>query len=119
MDGPSRAFATSIAVSVNPLGAYRIDTSRLPAKLKNPVLASASIGKDEWSAEAAIPISDIETIGFISAERVRVPRPDAPGTSVELAGRESPPCVPTRAWRCGARASRRGEPSVGLRPWRD
>jgi hypothetical protein len=97
-----RAFATTLTISINPLGAYRVDASplphkleesvigpgyftttlidarRLPPTLREPLLVSATVGKDAWSAELAIPISDISDIGFLSAERVRVPRPDAP-----------------------------------------
>ena len=100
-----RAFATSLAVSVNPLGAYRIDASRLPGKPKDPVLASASIGKNEWSAEVAIPIIDIESIGFISAAASSCAPSRCTGTSLELAGRESPPCISARVRRSGASAS--------------
>lgn len=73
-----RAFATSLSVSVNPLGAVRIDTSRLPVEPWEAVLASASIGNNGWSVEVAIPIRDLGTVGFLSAERIRVPRPGAP-----------------------------------------
>jgi hypothetical protein len=97
-----RAFATTLTISINPLGAYRVDSSplphklsefvigpgyfttrlvdarRLPSTLPEPLLVSATVGKGEWSAELAIPISDISDVGFLSAERVRVPRPDAP-----------------------------------------
>lgn len=73
-----RAFATSLSVSVNPLGAVRVDTSRITAEPREAVLASAAIGGNGWSVEAAIPIRDLGAVGFLSAERIRVPRPGAP-----------------------------------------
>ncbi len=102
-----RAFGQTLTVSINPLGAYRVDTSPLPPnwsdqrlsesvlgpgyfstglsndrrgarKLAEPVLVSAAVENDAWSVEIAIPISDIADVGSLSAERVRVPRPDAP-----------------------------------------
>ena len=97
-----RAFATTLKISINPLGAYRVEASPLPydlsesvlgpgylstrlidvrqfgARLANPVLVSAAVGKSGWSAEVAIPIGDISNVGSLSAERVRVARPDAP-----------------------------------------
>ena len=100
-----KAFSKTLTISINPLGAYRVDDSPLPLswsdrrlsesvlgpgyfesqlsdaprqKLAEPVLVSAAVGKNEWSAEVAIPISDISNVGSLSAERVRVPRPDAP-----------------------------------------
>src|ERR1035437_4275111 len=83
-----RAFGETLTISINPLGAYRVDASplpsnwsdrplsesvlgpgyfstglmdarRLPQKLAEPLLVSAAVGKNEWSAEVAIPISDI------------------------------------------------------------
>ena len=36
------------------------------------------LARTNGARKSAIPIIDIEHIGFISAERVRVPRPDAP-----------------------------------------
>jgi hypothetical protein len=102
-----RDFATTLTISINPLGAYGVDASRLPhnwsdrplsesvlgpgyftteyldarrlpQKLAEPLLVSAVVEKNAWSAELAIPIADISNVGSLSAERVRVPRPDAP-----------------------------------------
>ncbi|MEO6828762.1 MAG: acetylxylan esterase [Acidobacteriaceae bacterium] len=102
-----QAFGQTLKISINPLGGYRVDASPLPEpwsdrpmsapvfgpgyfsthliddrrdgpRLREPILVSTTIGKNEWSAEVAIPISDISNVGFITAERVRVPRPDAP-----------------------------------------
>jgi cephalosporin-C deacetylase-like acetyl esterase len=101
------AFGKTLTISINPLGAYRVDASPLPRNwsdrplsesvlgpgyfstglmearrffhnLTEPLLVSAAVGKNEWSVELAIPISDISNVGFLSAERVRVPRPNAP-----------------------------------------
>ena len=102
-----RDFATTLTISINPLGAYRVDAGRLPhnwsdrplsesvlgpgyfatkyldarllpQKLAEPLLVSSAVEKNAWSAELAIPIADISNIGSLTAERVRVPRPDAP-----------------------------------------
>lgn len=69
-----------VAVSVNPLGGLRVDFSD-PADVPEAarrVLAAASAGSQEWTVEAAIPIEGLAEIGFVSVERVRVPRPQAP-----------------------------------------
>jgi len=97
-----RAFATTLRISINPLGGYRVENSPLAdhlseavegpgyfssrliearkakVQLAEPLLVSAAINHQSWSAEVAIPVEDIATIGFLSAERIRVPRPDAP-----------------------------------------
>jgi dienelactone hydrolase len=73
-----RGFGVSLIVGVNPLGAYRVESTGVRKEPQGPVLASAAIGSDGWSAEVAIPIERIANIGFISVERVRAPRPDAP-----------------------------------------
>ena len=52
-------FAVSRTVSVNPLGAYRVESTRLGKDPAPRVLASASISSSGWSAEAAIPIDSI------------------------------------------------------------
>jgi dienelactone hydrolase len=69
-----------VALSVNPLGGYRVDYS-VPADVPEAArraLAAASVGPQGWSLEAAIPIESLAEIGFLSVERVRVPRPQAP-----------------------------------------
>ena len=69
-----------VAVSVNPLGGFRVDFSD-PADVPEAarrVLAAAAVGPQEWTVEAAIPIESLAEIGFVSVERVRVPRPQAP-----------------------------------------
>ena len=71
-------FDVSRRVSVNPLGAYHVESTRLGRSPAPRVLASASINSDGWSAEVAIPIDSIAKIGFLSVERIRAPRPDAP-----------------------------------------
>lgn len=73
-----KAFATAIKVTVNPLGAYSAEYIRNKEDPARPVLASALARPDGWSAEAAIPVESIAAIGFVSAERIRVARPDAP-----------------------------------------
>jgi len=78
-----KAFSNTLTVTVNPLGAYSADysyrqASKQPPENSRPVLAAARLGPDSWSAEAAIPLVNIGPIGFLSAERIRAPRPDAP-----------------------------------------
>ena len=73
-----KGFAVAIKVTVNPLGAYSSDYIRTKENPGLPVLAAAWADPDGWTAEAAIPVESIAEIGFVSAERIRVPRPDAP-----------------------------------------
>jgi len=73
-----KAFAVAIKLTVNPLGAYSADYVRTQEDPSRPVLAAAAAGPLGWSAEAAIPVESIAGIGFLSAERIRAPRPDAP-----------------------------------------
>src|SRR5690606_25900727 len=73
-----RGFARSLKVAVNPLGAHRADYTGAQQEPSLTVLAAAALGPDGWSAEAAVPVESIAPIGFISAERIRAPRPDAP-----------------------------------------
>jgi dienelactone hydrolase len=67
-----------LTVSVNPLGASRVEPIGAAEDPQQPIRASASVGSDSWSAEAAIPVGKLAKIGFVSVERIRVPRPDAP-----------------------------------------
>jgi len=78
-----KAFSNTVTVTINPLGAYSADygyrqAPKRPPDNSRPVLAAASLGRDGWSAEAAIPLVNIGPIGFLSAERIRAPRPAAP-----------------------------------------
>lgn len=68
----------SLTLSVNPLGAYRVEPIGAAEDPRQPIKASASIGPDSWSAEVAIPVAKLAKTGFVSVERIRVPRPDAP-----------------------------------------
>jgi cephalosporin-C deacetylase-like acetyl esterase len=77
---PAKGRNRMMAVSVNPLGGFRVDFTapgEVPEGAKR-VLAAASNGPQEWTVEAAIPIESLAEIGFVSVERVRVPRPQAP-----------------------------------------
>ena len=65
----------SLTLSVNPLGTYLVEP--MPAS-SGPIVVSASIGSDGWSVEAAIPVDQLGKIGFVSLERIRAARPDAP-----------------------------------------
>ena len=68
----------SLTLSVNPLGAYRVEPIEAAEDPHWPIGASASISSDSWSTEAAIPVDKLAKIGFVSVERIRVPRPNAP-----------------------------------------
>ena len=72
-----KSFSTYLNVSINPLGGYRVEGIGVTIAPQS-VLASASIGLNEWSAEAAIPLKSISQPLSISVERIRPPRPDAP-----------------------------------------
>jgi dienelactone hydrolase len=72
-----KSFSTYLNVSVNPLGGYQVEGIGVSVSPQS-VLASASIGLNEWSAEAAIPLTSISQPLSVSVERIRPPRPDAP-----------------------------------------
>ena len=72
-----KSFSTYLNVSINPLGAYSVEGIGVSVAPQS-VLASASIGLNEWSAEAAIPLNSFSRPLSVSVERIRVPRPDAP-----------------------------------------
>jgi dienelactone hydrolase len=109
-----RSFPTYLTVTVNPLGAYSVEATG-SARVPKSVLVSASIGSKTWRAEVAIPTDSIAKIGTVSAERIRVPRPDAPELTwywpglnermaFELADASSNPPAPivvTKHWKVG------------------
>jgi dienelactone hydrolase len=68
----------SLTLTANPLGAYSVDPVGTPGDPQQGVRASASLGPEGWSVEAAIPVARLAQIGFLTAERIRAPRPDAP-----------------------------------------
>ncbi len=65
-----------LTLAVNLLGAFRLETTGT----QETVMASASIASGAWSVEAAIPLTMLADTGFLWAERIRPPRPDAPET---------------------------------------
>ncbi len=67
-----------LSLTVNPLGAYSFDSTVSEGGVMDGVMATAQTSVNEWIMEAAIPLSKLAHIGFVSVERVRVPRPDAP-----------------------------------------
>lgn len=71
--GGNRQFS----LSVNPLGAWRVEFSGSPGTAESAMVA-ARIIQGEWTVEAAIDARELAEIGFLSAERVRVPRPQTP-----------------------------------------
>jgi dienelactone hydrolase len=66
---PKTGASRTVLVSVNPLGGFQAEKG---------VMAAAVVGMKEWTVEAAIPIESLAGIGFLSIERVRAPRPQAP-----------------------------------------
>jgi cephalosporin-C deacetylase-like acetyl esterase len=66
----------AMTLTVNPLGAYRLEYTG--GQTVDGGMATASIGSGEWIVEAAIPAGLLNEIGFVWAERVRVARPNAP-----------------------------------------
>ncbi len=60
-----------VTLTVTPLGGYRATPAR-------GVIAAARVGPGEWTVEAAIPAESLGGLGFLSVERIRVPRPQAP-----------------------------------------
>jgi hypothetical protein len=72
-----KSFSTYLNVTINPLGGYQVEGIGVSVPPQS-VLASASIGPKEWSAEAAIPLNSISQPLSFSVERIRAPRPDAP-----------------------------------------
>ena len=68
----------SLTLTVNPLGAYSVDPQGTSSDLQQEIRASASLGPEGWSVEGAIPVARLAKIGFVTGERIRVPRPDAP-----------------------------------------
>jgi hypothetical protein len=55
-----------LTLAIGPLGAYSFES------------AASLVSNDGWTAEAAVPLARLATTGFLSAERIRAPRPDAP-----------------------------------------
>ncbi|MCX6622156.1 MAG: hypothetical protein NTY38_14030, partial [Acidobacteria bacterium] len=66
-----------LTVAVNPLGAVRVDSTDL-AGVPKGIVAAATVEPGRWSVEVAIPADALAPVGFLTIERVRVPRPDAP-----------------------------------------
>ena len=77
--------------AVNPFGAYNIGSVRdiynithddiftsVPLEWSDDILVAAEIGHNEWSVEAALPLKQLGITGFISVERIRVPRVNTP-----------------------------------------
>jgi cephalosporin-C deacetylase-like acetyl esterase len=67
-----------LTLTVNPFGAYSLDSTAPDPDVMKGVLATAVAGASEWTVEAAIALDKMAPTGLLSVERVRVPRPDAP-----------------------------------------
>jgi dienelactone hydrolase len=68
----------SLTLRVNPLGGYSVDPRETSSAPQQGIRASAFLNQGGWSVEAAIPAARLAKIGFITGERIRAPRPDAP-----------------------------------------
>jgi hypothetical protein len=66
------SFSTYLTVSVNPLGGYRVESTR--AGQTSSLCRFGFHWFDSWSAEATIPIGTCELLS-VSVERIRAPRP--------------------------------------------
>jgi hypothetical protein len=89
---PIQNLVKSFSLTVNPYGAYSLlglrgfvtETYRQTAigeerlDWVNEVLVSVAIEKGAWTVEAAIPLEQLDSIGYSWIDRVRVCRPDAP-----------------------------------------
>jgi cephalosporin-C deacetylase-like acetyl esterase len=77
---PAGSRSRIVKLSVNPLGGFRVDYggAEKPAASAKDILAAARIGPAGWTAEAAIGLGQLDRIGFLAIERVRVARPAAP-----------------------------------------
>jgi hypothetical protein len=67
-----------LILTVNPLGAYSLESTSPDPGVMNGVVAASLVSTNGWTMEAAIPLAKLAPVGFVSVERVRVPRPDAP-----------------------------------------
>lgn len=80
-----------ILLTINPFGAvsmasvrdiYNINKndflSLAPVSWSEEIAARAIIENDHWTIEAALPLKYLDTLGFLSAERVRVQRVNSP-----------------------------------------
>jgi cephalosporin-C deacetylase-like acetyl esterase len=67
-----------VTLTVNPLGAYALDSTLPDPNVMNGAMVTAQVSANEWTVEAAVPLERLASSGFLSIERVRVPRPDAP-----------------------------------------
>ncbi len=99
-NSPSTHSNMVILLTINPFGAYSLGSVRdiyninkndflalQPVKWTDEILVAAEIGQDEWKIEAALPLKYLDSIGFLSVERVRVPRVNAPEVSWYWPGR--------------------------------
>lgn len=120
----------SVTLAVNPLGAFSlfsgdylynhgnirgslgndygsmsvdlVNSTATPLKWAGDIHVAAVIGQTEWTVELILPLEQFNHIGFMSIERVRVPRPNVPelywywpapneSADYELSGRNSEP----------------------------
>jgi len=103
----------SLTLSVNPLGAYSVDPHGASADLQHGIRASASLGLEGWSVESAIPVARLSRIGFVTGERIRVSRPDAPELRWQWPGVNDP-----TAFQLPSDGSNPEAPAVVEKDWR-
>jgi len=91
---PVTDLNVTMSLAVNPLGAYSLwgasgggtsnarayplDNAGAPLAWAGEMLIATGIGADGWTVETALPMEQIGRVGFISVERIRAARPDAP-----------------------------------------
>ena len=93
-NSPSTRSNMVVLLTINPFGAFSLGSVKdiyninrnefltlSPLKWSNEILVAAKIGQDEWRVEAALPLKYLDTIGFLSVERVRVQRVNTPELS--------------------------------------
>ncbi len=103
----------SLTLSVNPLGAYSVDPHGTSTDPQQGIRASASMGLEGWSVEAAIPAASVSKIGFITGARIRAPRPDAPELRWQWPGVNDP-----AAFELPSDGSHPQPPTVVEKDWR-
>ena len=75
---PPAPRAGIASLTIGALGGFKVEYSGSNPPDVPLVLARASAGAHEWTVEAAIPLANLDSLGFLTVERIRVPRPEAP-----------------------------------------
>ena len=75
---PPAPRAGIASLTIGALGGFKVEYSGSNPPDVPLVLARAAAGAHEWTVEAAIPLANLDSLGFLTVERIRVPRPEAP-----------------------------------------